>query len=142
MRAISSLFALLAATSALRLRPRLQDEINQATTSRDMVAKLRKRGQTRQQVKLLLGTPTTESVFHTRTAGTTPYSLERRGWDRHLAQADRGVRRRKIEELDGRPICRRRRWWTRDPALRHSRKDKKAGRPPGWWSRIADWWRK
>ena len=53
-------------------------EVNQGNyVTEDMAAKL-KEGQTRQQVRLVLGSPTTESIFH-KDRWDYAYSLERRG---------------------------------------------------------------
>ena len=53
-------------------------EVNQGNyVTEEMAAKL-KEGQTRQQVRLVLGSPTTESIFH-KDRWDFAYSLERRG---------------------------------------------------------------
>ncbi|MBS0314090.1 MAG: outer membrane protein assembly factor BamE [Burkholderiales bacterium] len=115
-------------------------EINQGNyVTQDMVAKLRE-GQTRQQVKLALGTPTTESIFHAD-RWDYAYLLERRG---KLVTSHRltvffdhdKLQRWDVHDLPSSPVV------DRDPAYANLEKDKKSDDGPGWWSRIADWWRK
>ena len=115
-------------------------EVNQGNyVTQDMVTKL-KEGQTRQQVRLALGTPTTESVFH-KDRWDYAYSLERRG---------RAITSHKLTLLfDGDTL----KSWTvvdlpsspvvdRDPAYANLEKDGKKEGGPGWWSKLGDWWRK
>jgi outer membrane protein assembly factor BamE len=115
-------------------------EINQGNyVTQDMVGKL-KEGQTRQQVRLALGTPTTESVFH-KDRWDYSYSLERRG---------RAITAHKLTLLfDGDTL----KSWTvadlptspvvdRDPAYANLEKGATKDNSPGWWSKMTDWWRK
>lgn len=140
MRAISSLFALLAALALSGCGLVYKMEINQGNyVTQDMVAKL-KEGQTRQQVKLVLGTPTTESVFH-KDRWDYAYSLERRGktvtsHKLTVVFADEKLKSWTVADLPTSPVV------DRDPAYAILEKDKKSDDGPGWWSRIADWWRK
>jgi len=140
MRAISSMFALLAALALSGCGLVYKMEINQGNyVTQDMVAKL-KEGQTRQQVKLVLGTPTTESVFH-KDRWDYAYSLERRGktvtsHKLTVVFADEKLKSWTVADLPTSPVV------DRDPAYAILEKDKKPDDGPGWWSRIADWWRK
>ena len=116
-------------------------EVNQGNyVTQDMVAKL-KEGQSRQQVRLALGTPTTESVFH-KNRWDYAYSLERRGrsiTSHKLTLSFDGdtLKSWTVADLPTSPVV------DRDPA--YANLDNK-GTPkddgPSWWSRIGDWWRK
>ncbi len=116
-------------------------EINQGNyVTQDMVAKL-KEGLTRQQVRLALGTPTTESIFH-KDRWDYAYSLERRGkliTSHKLTLLFDGDRLKSwdVAQLPTSPVV------DRDPAYANLEKDgKKTDDGPGWWSKMADWWRK
>ena len=115
-------------------------EINQGNyVTQDMVAKL-KEGQTRQQVRLALGTPTTESLFH-KDRWDYAYSLERRGKQitSHkltVLFADEKLKSWEVAQLPTSPVV------DRDPAYANLEKDSKPADGPGWWSRLTDWWRK
>lgn len=115
-------------------------EINQGNyVTQDMVAKL-KQGQTRQQVRLVLGTPTTESVFH-KDRWDFAYSLERRGREitsHKLTVLFDGdiVKSWSVADLPTSPVV------DRDPAYANLEKDGKKDDSPGWWSKLGDWWRK
>ncbi len=116
-------------------------EVNQGNyVTQDMVAKL-KEGQTRQQVKLILGTPTTESVFH-KDRWDYAYSLERRGKavTSHkvtLLFVDEKLKRWEVAELPVSPVV------DRDPAYANLEKDKRIDEGgQSWWSKLGDWWRK
>ena len=116
-------------------------EINQGNyVTQDMVTKL-KEGQSRQQVRLALGTPTTESVFHKDRWDYT-YSLERRGRSVTSHQLtvlfdDDKVKSWTVADLPVSPVV------DRDPA--YANLEKGAARSSdgaGWWSKVTDWWRK
>lgn len=115
-------------------------EINQGNyVTQDMVAKL-KEGQTRQQVRLALGTPTTESVFH-KDRWDYAYSLERRGRSitAHkltLLFADDKLLSWTVANLPTSPVV------DRDPAYALLEKGGNKDDGPSWWSRLGDWWRK
>ena len=115
-------------------------EINQGNyVTQDMVAKL-KAGQTRQQVRLALGTPTTESVFH-KDRWDYAYSLERRGRSitAHkltLLFADDKLLSWTVANLPTSPVV------DRDPAYALLEKGGNKDDAPSWWSRLGDWWRK
>lgn len=140
MRAISTLFALLAALALSGCGLVYKMEINQGNyVTQDMVAKL-KEGQTRQQVRLVLGTPTTESVFH-KDRWDYAYSLERRGkpvtsHKLTLLFADDKLKSWTVNDLPSSPVV------DRDPAYALIEKDKKPDDGASWWSRLTDWWRK
>ena len=116
-------------------------EVNQGNyVTEDMAAKL-KEGQSRQQVRLVLGSPTTESIFH-KDRWDYAYSLERRGKSITAHQltvlfADEKVKSWTVVSLPTSPVV------DRDPAYANLEKDKKSDDGgPGWWSRLGDWWRK
>lgn len=116
-------------------------EVNQGNyVTQDMVTKL-KEGQTRQQVKVILGTPTTESIFHKDRWDYT-YSLERRGQavTSHrltLVFADDKLKRWDVAQLPTSPVV------DRDPAYANLEKDKRSDEGgQSWWSKLGDWWRK
>ena len=115
-------------------------EVNQGNyVTQDMVAKL-KEGQTRQQVRLALGTPTTESVFH-KDRWDYAYSLERRGravtsHKLTVLFADDKLKSWEVADLPTSPVV------DRDPAYANLEKDGKKDDGPGWWSKLTDWWRK
>ena len=115
-------------------------EVNQGNyVTQDMVTKL-KEGQTRQQVRLALGTPTTESVFH-KDRWDYAYSLERRGrsiTSHKLTLLFEGdtLKSWTVADLPTSPVV------DRDPAYANLEKDGKKDDGPGWWSKMTDWWRK
>jgi len=116
-------------------------EVNQGNyVTQDMAAKI-KEGLTRQQVRLALGTPTTESIFHPDRWDYV-YSLERRGKPvtahrMTVLFADDKVKSWSVSELPTSPVV------DRDPAYALLEADKRSGDSgPGWWSKIVDWWRK
>ncbi len=115
-------------------------EINQGNyVTQDMVAKL-KEGQTRQQVRLALGTPTTESVFH-KDRWDYAYSLQRRGnmvtsHKLTLLFADDKLLSWTVANLPTSPVV------DRDPAYALLEKGGSKNDGPSWWSRLGDWWRK
>ncbi|MBC7709266.1 MAG: outer membrane protein assembly factor BamE [Rhizobacter sp.] len=116
-------------------------EINQGNyVTQDMVTKL-KEGQSRQQVRLVLGTPTTESVFH-KDRWDYAYSLERRGRSvtAHKLTVlfdDDKVKSWTVADLPISPVV------DRDPAYANLEKGTtRSSDGPGWWSKVTDWWRK
>ena len=116
-------------------------EINQGNyVTQDMVTKL-KEGQSRQQVRLVLGTPTTESVFH-KDRWDYAYSLERRGRSvtSHKLTVlfdDDKVKSWTVADLPISPVV------DRDPAYANLEKGTtRSSDGPGWWSKVTDWWRK
>ena len=115
-------------------------EINQGNyVTQDMLARL-KEGQTRQQVRLVLGTPATESIFH-KDRWDYAYSLERRGKSitSHkltVLFVDEKVKSWSVADLPSSPVV------DRDPAYANLEKDKKSDDGAGWWSKLTDWWRK
>ena len=140
MRVILATFATLFALALTGCGLVYKMEVNQGNyVTQDMASKL-KEGQSRQQVRLVLGTPTTESVFH-KDRWDYAYSLERRG---------RPITSHKLTLLfDGDTL----KSWTvadlptspvvdRDPAYANIEKGGSKDDGPGWWSRLGDWWRK
>lgn len=116
-------------------------EINQGNyVTQDMVVKL-KEGQTRQQARLVLGTPTTESIFH-KDRWDYAYSLERRGkpitaHKLTILFVDDKVKSWTVVDLPTSPVV------DRDPAYANLEKDKKSDEGgASWWSKLGDWWRK
>ena len=115
-------------------------EVNQGNyVTQDMAAKL-KEGQTRQQVKLLLGTPTTESVFH-KDRWDYSYSLERRGsavtsHKLTVLFADDKVLSWTVANLPTSPVV------DRDPAYANLEKGANKDDGVSWWSKLGGWWRK
>ena len=116
-------------------------EINQGNyVTQDMVTKL-KEGQSRQQVRLVLGTPTTESVFH-KDRWDYAYSLERRGRSvtSHKLTVlfdDDKVKSWTVADLPTSPVV------DRDPAYANLEKGAtRSSEGAGWWSKVTDWWRK
>lgn len=115
-------------------------EVNQGNyVTEDMAAKL-KEGQTRQQARLLLGTPTTESIFH-KDRWDYAYSLERRGkpitsHKLTILFVDDKVKSWTVVDLPTSPVV------DRDPAYANIEKDRKPGDGPGWWTTLTGWWRK
>ena len=116
-------------------------EINQGNyVTQDMVAKLRE-GQTRQQARLVLGTPTTESIFH-KDRWDYAYSLERRGkaitsHKLTILFVDDKVQSWTVVDLPTSPVV------DRDPAYANLEKDKRSDDgSASWWSKLGDWWRK
>ncbi len=140
MRAISTLFALLAAVALSGCGLVYKMEVNQGNyVTQAMVEKL-KEGQTRQQVKLVLGTPTTESIFH-KDRWDYAYSLERRGkpvtaHKLTVVFADDKLKSWTVADLPSSAVV------DRDPAYAILEKDRKPDDGPGWWSRVVDWWRR
>ena len=116
-------------------------EVNQGNyVTEEMAAKL-KEGQTRQQVRLILGSPTTESIFH-KDRWDFAYSLERRGkpitsHKLTVLFADENVKSWTVSDLPTSPVV------DRDPAYANLEKDKKSDDgSASWWSKLGDWWRK
>jgi outer membrane protein assembly factor BamE len=116
-------------------------EINQGNfVTQDMVDRLRE-GQTRQQVRLALGTPVTESVFHPNRWDYN-FSLERRGrpiTSHRLSVVfeDDKLKSWAVADVPKSPMV------DRDPA--YAVVDPMAAKSSddrGFWSRITDWWRK
>jgi outer membrane protein assembly factor BamE len=113
-------------------------EINQGNfVTQDMVDKL-KEGQTRQQVKFILGTPTTESLFH-KDRSDYAFSLERRGskvtsHTLSLVFDDDKLKSWTVKDVPKEPVV------DRDPAYAQLDKD---GKPAGrsWWDSITGWWK-
>lgn len=140
MRAIFVIFATFLSFALTGCGLVYKMEINQGNyVTQDMVAKL-KEGQTRQQVRLVLGTPTTESIFH-KDRWDYAYSLERRGKSitSHkltLLFADEKLKSWEVSQLPTSPVV------DRDPAYANIDKDGKKDDGPGWWSKLTDWWRK
>lgn len=142
MRFISSTFATLFALALTGCGLVYKMEVNQGNyVTQDMVSKL-KEGHTRQQVRTVLGTPTTESVFH-KDRWDYSYSLERRG--RSVTShkltvlfADEKVKSWTVVDLPTSPVV------DRDPAYANIEKGStsSSSEGPGWWSKLTDWWRK
>ncbi len=115
-------------------------EVNQGNyVTQDMVTKL-KEGQSRQQVRLVLGTPTTESVFH-KDRWDYAYSLERRGspitsHKLTVLFVDDKVQSWTVANLPTSPVV------DRDPAYAILEKGGSKDDGPSWWSKLGDWWRK
>ena len=116
-------------------------EVNQGNyVTEDMAAKL-KEGQTRQQARLVLGTPTTESIFH-KDRWDYAYSLERRGkpitaHKLTVLFVDDKVKSWTVVDLPTSPVV------DRDPAYANLEKDKRSDDgSASWWSKLGDWWRK
>jgi outer membrane protein assembly factor BamE len=114
-------------------------EINQGNyVTKDMVDKL-KEGQTRQQVKFVLGTPTTESLFHADRWDYN-FSLERRGTKitSHtltvLFEGDK-LKSWTVKDLPTQPVV------DRDPAYAKLDKDGKPSES-SWWDSLTGWWKK
>jgi outer membrane protein assembly factor BamE len=115
-------------------------EINQGNfVTQDMVEKLRE-GQTRQQVRFVLGTPVSESVFHPDRWDYN-FSLERRGkavTSHRLTvvfEADK-LKRWDMKDAPKSPMV------DRDPAYAAVDPGAKKDEGPGLWDRITGWWRK
>lgn len=140
MRFISTTLALLFALVLTGCGLVYKMEVNQGNyVTQDMVSKL-KEGQTRQQVRSVLGTPTTESVFHKDRWDYT-YSLERRGrpvtsHKLTILFADEKVKSWTVVDLPTSPVV------DRDPAYANLEKGSANTEGPGWWSKLADWWRR
>jgi outer membrane protein assembly factor BamE len=115
-------------------------EINQGNyVTQDMVEKL-KEGQTRQQVRFVLGTPVTESVFHPDRWDYN-FSLERRGKQiatHRLSVTFEGdkLKRWDVNDLPKSPMV------DRDPAYAAVDPTAKKEDGPGLWDRITGWWKK
>ena len=116
-------------------------EVNQGNyVTEDMAAKL-KEGQTRQQARLVLGTPTTESIFH-KDRWDYAYSLARRGkpitsHKLTILFVDDKVKSWTVVDLPTSPVV------DRDPAYANLEKDKRSDDgSASWWSKLGDWWRK
>ncbi len=113
-------------------------EVNQGNyVTQDMVDKL-KAGQTRQQVKFILGTPATESVFH-KDRWDYNFSLERRGSKitshQMTVQFDGdALKSWEVKNLPKESVV------DRDPAYALIDKD---GKAPGksWWESLTGWWK-
>ena len=141
MRAFLATLATLSALALTGCGLVYKMEINQGNyVTQDMVTKL-KEGQSRQQVRLVLGTPTTESVFH-KDRWDYAYSLERRGRSvtSHKLTVlfdDDKVKSWTVADLPTSPVV------DRDPAYANLEKGTtRSSEGPGWWSRVTDWWRK
>ncbi len=114
-------------------------EINQGNyLTKDAAERLRE-GMSRQQVRAILGTPTTESVFHSN-RWDYQFSLERRG--RPVTQHRLSVffdqdrlQRWEAVELPTSALV------DRDPAYA-SLDPKAAPSDRGWFSWLTDWWRR
>ena len=114
-------------------------EINQGNyVTQDMVDKL-KEGQTRQQVKFILGTPTVESLFHKDRVDYN-FSLERRGSKitGHTLTVlfdDDKLISWTVKDIPKEPVV------DRDPAYALIDKD---GKPAerSWWDSVTGWWKK
>ncbi|MBL8309065.1 MAG: outer membrane protein assembly factor BamE [Burkholderiales bacterium] len=135
-----TLFALLVTIALTGCGLVYKMEINQGNYVTQAMAERLKEGQTRQQVKLILGTPATESIFH-KDRWDYAYSLERRGKPvtRHTLTvefADDKLKRWTVADLPTSPVV------DRDPAYANLERDRKPDDGPGWWSRLTDWWRK
>jgi outer membrane protein assembly factor BamE len=115
-------------------------EINQGNyVTQDMVEKL-KEGQTRQQVRFVLGTPVTESVFHPDRWDYN-FSLERRGKQiatHRLSVVFEGdkLKRWDVNDLPKSPMV------DRDPAYAAVDPTAKKDDGPGLWDRLTGWWKK
>ena len=116
-------------------------EVNQGNyVTEDMAAKL-KEGQTRQQARVVLGTPTTESIFH-KDRWDYAYSLARRGkpitsHKLTILFVDDKVKSWTVVDLPTSPVV------DRDPAYANLEKDKRSDDgSASWWSKLGDWWRK
>jgi outer membrane protein assembly factor BamE len=116
-------------------------EVNQGNyVTQDMVDKL-KEGQTRQQVKFILGTPTTESVFHPNRWDYN-FSLERRGkkiTSHQLNVVFDGDKLKSwnVKDAPKSPMV------DRDPAYAAvDPNNAKSSDDRGFWNRLTDWWRK
>jgi outer membrane protein assembly factor BamE len=115
-------------------------EINQGNfVTQDMVDKL-KEGQTRQQVKFILGTPVTESVFHPDRWDYN-FSLERRGnkiTGHQLSVLFDGDKLKKwdVKDAPKSPMV------DRDPAYAAVDPSAKKDDGPGLWDRLTGWWKK
>jgi outer membrane protein assembly factor BamE len=115
-------------------------EINQGNyVTQDMVEKL-KEGQTRQQVRFVLGTPVTESVFHPDRWDYN-FSLERRGKQiatHRLSVMFEGdkLKRWDVNDLPKSPMV------DRDPAYAAVDPTAKKDDGPGLWDRLTGWWKK
>jgi outer membrane protein assembly factor BamE len=113
-------------------------EVNQGNyVTQAMVDKL-KAGQTRQQVKFILGTPATESVFH-KDRWDYNFSLERRGTkitDHQLAVLFDGdlLKSWSVKNLPTESVV------DRDPAYARLDKDAKTA-DKSWWESLTGWWK-
>ncbi len=141
MRAIFAIFITFVALALSGCGLVYKMEVNQGNyVTQDMVGKL-KEGQTRQQVRLVLGTPTTESVFH-KDRWDYAYSLERRGRaiTSHKLTVlfdDDKVKSWSVADLPTSPVV------DRDPAYANLEKGgTNTNEGPGWWSKLTDWWRR
>jgi outer membrane protein assembly factor BamE len=114
-------------------------EINQGNyVTKDMVEKL-KEGQTRQQVKFILGTPVTESVFHADRWDYN-FNLERRGnkiTAHQLSVLFDGDKLKSwaVKDVPAQPMV------DRDPSYATLDKDGKPAEK-GWWDSLTGWWKK
>jgi outer membrane protein assembly factor BamE len=115
-------------------------EINQGNfVTQDMVDKLRE-GQTRQQVRFVLGTPVTESVFHPDRWDYN-FSLERRGkpvTKHRLTVVFDGDKLKSwdVKDAPKSPMV------DRDPAYAAVDPTAKKDDGPGLWERMTGWWKK
>ena len=140
MRAILATFATFLAFALAGCGLVYKMEVNQGNyVTQDMVSKLRE-GLTRQQVRLALGTPTTESVFH-KDRWDYSYSLERRGSKvtSHKLTVlfdDDKLKRWEVSNLPTSPVV------DRDPAYAILEQGASKDEGRSWWSRLGDWWRK
>lgn len=115
-------------------------EVNQGNyVTQDMVDKL-KEGQTRQQVKFILGTPVTESVFHPDRWDYT-FSLARRGnkiTSHQLSVLFEGDKLKKwdVKDAPKSPMV------DRDPAYAALNPGATKEDSAGLWDRLTGWWKK
>jgi outer membrane protein assembly factor BamE len=115
-------------------------EINQGNfVTQDMVDKLRE-GQTRQQVRFVLGTPVSESVFHPDRWDYN-FSLERRGkpvTSHRLTVVFDGDKLKSwdVKDAPKSPMV------DRDPAYAAVDPGAKKEDGPGLWDRLTGWWRR
>jgi outer membrane protein assembly factor BamE (lipoprotein component of BamABCDE complex) len=143
MMSRSSFFSFLALLATLTLSGCglvYKMEINQGNyVTQDMVDRL-KEGQSRQQVRLILGTPVTESVFHPDRWDYN-FSLERRGkmiTTHQLAVVFEGdkLKRWDVKDAPKSPMV------DRDPAYVAVDPSVKKDGGPGLWDRLTGWWKR
>jgi outer membrane protein assembly factor BamE len=115
-------------------------EINQGNfITQDMVDRLRE-GQTRQQVRFVLGTPVSESVFHPDRWDYN-FSLERRGkpvTSHRLTVVFDGDKLKSwdVKDAPKSPMV------DRDPAYAAVDPTAKKEDGPGLWDRLTGWWKR
>jgi outer membrane protein assembly factor BamE (lipoprotein component of BamABCDE complex) len=139
-RMVGSLFAALVALALSGCGLVYKMEINQGNyVTQDMVDRL-KEGQTRQQVKFILGTPVTESVFH-RDRWDYNFALERRGnkiASHQLVVLFDGDKLKSwdVKDAPKSPMV------DRDPAYAAVDPSAKKDDGPGLWDRLTGWWKR